>query len=113
MIPSRPNGVLIDVDAILHRHPEVCVIDALAHNNPQGSREPTRWEDVQDLLNAGIRVIAMLNIDSIKELQDRIQTITDPIPITESGGTAVQLPTMVGDAVEVRLPWKTLKEKPP
>src|SRR6185436_13987673 len=44
----------IDVAAIIRRRPAVCVIDGLAYNNPPGLRNPTRWQDVQDLLNEGI-----------------------------------------------------------
>src|SRR5512132_4572917 len=50
----------MDVDALLRRHPDVCVIDGLAYDNPPGSRNPTRWADVVELLQAGINVIASI-----------------------------------------------------
>src|SRR5207249_7774173 len=46
------HGMAIDVDALIKRHPAVCFIDGLAYDNPPGSRNPTRWQDVQDLLPA-------------------------------------------------------------
>jgi two-component system sensor histidine kinase KdpD len=66
----------IDVDAILRRHPAVCFIDGLAYNNPPGARNPTRWQDVQDLLRAGIKVVGSINVQYIAELQDQIEAIT-------------------------------------
>ena len=52
VIPLRTvgGGTAIDVDASLLRHPSVCIIDGLAYDNPPGSRNPTRWQDVKDLL---------------------------------------------------------------
>src|SRR5689334_13606973 len=48
----------MDVETILSRAPAVCFIDGLAYDNPPGSRNPTRWQDVQELLNAGMKVVA-------------------------------------------------------
>jgi two-component system sensor histidine kinase KdpD len=70
------DGMAIDVDALLKRHPAVCFIDGLAYDNPPGSRNPTRWQDVQDLLNAGIKVIASINIQYVSELRDQVESIT-------------------------------------
>jgi two-component system sensor histidine kinase KdpD len=50
--PQTPEGQAIDLDAILRRAPQVCVIDPLAARNPSGSRHPYRWQDVQELLRA-------------------------------------------------------------
>ena len=50
------GGTAVDVEALLRRHPAVCFIDGLAYDNPPGSRNPTRWQDIQELLNAGIKV---------------------------------------------------------
>src|SRR5882724_9873152 len=57
VIPLRAvdGGTALDVDALVRRHPAVCIIDGLAYNNPPGLRHATRWQDVQDLLNAGIK----------------------------------------------------------
>lgn len=70
------NGTAIDVDAIIRRRPAVCFIDGLAYNNPRGARNPTRWQDVQELLKSGIKVIASINIQYIDEMRDRVAAIT-------------------------------------
>jgi two-component system sensor histidine kinase KdpD len=70
------GGVAIDVENLIRRHPVVCFIDGLAYDNPPGTRNRTRWEDVQDLLNAGIKVIASINIQYIAELRDQVEAIT-------------------------------------
>jgi len=66
----------IDVDAVIQRHPLVCVIDGLAYDNPVGSRHPARWQDVKDLMDAGIQVIASINIQYICELREQVEAIT-------------------------------------
>jgi two-component system sensor histidine kinase KdpD len=66
----------IDVDAVIRRAPTVCIIDGLAYNNPPGSRHPTRWEDVKELMDAGIQVVASINIQYICELRDQVEAIT-------------------------------------
>jgi len=78
VIPLKAIGqsTAMDLDAVLARHPAVCVIDGLAYNNPTGLRNPTRWEDVRDLLDAGINVVASINIQYIAELRDRVEAIT-------------------------------------
>jgi two-component system sensor histidine kinase KdpD len=70
------GSTAIDMEALLARHPFACVIDGLAYNNPPGFRNPTRWEDVRDLLDAGINVIASINIQYIAELRDQVEAIT-------------------------------------
>jgi len=85
-VPMK-NGIEIDVDALVRRHPTVCVIDALAYNNLPGARNPARWLDVQDLLNVGIKVITSINIQYVAELQDQVEAITgkhvtDTVPVS-------------------------------
>jgi two-component system sensor histidine kinase KdpD len=70
------NATAIDLDALIRRHPVVCFIDGLAYSNPPGLRNPTRWQDVQDLLDAGIKVIASINIQYVAELQKDVEAIT-------------------------------------
>jgi two-component system sensor histidine kinase KdpD len=70
------GGTAIDVDALIRRRPAICVIDGLAYDNPPGLRNPTRWQDVQDLINAGMKVIASINIQYVAELSGRIEAIT-------------------------------------
>jgi two-component system sensor histidine kinase KdpD len=78
VIPLRPagGGNAIDVDFIVCRHPMVCFIDGLAYDNPPGARNPTRWQDVADLLNAGIKVVASINIQYISEFQKDVEALT-------------------------------------
>jgi two-component system sensor histidine kinase KdpD len=70
------GGTEIDVGAILKRSPAVCLIDGLAYDNPPGSRNPSRWQDVQELLDAGIKVIASVNIQYVDELRADVESIT-------------------------------------
>ena len=71
------DGVpVMDVQAILRRNPAVCLVDGLAYDNPPGSRNPSRWRDVQELLDAGIDVITSINIQYIAELKDRVAALT-------------------------------------
>jgi two-component system sensor histidine kinase KdpD len=71
-----PGGSVIDLDALLRRAPEVCFIDGLAYDNPPGSPNPTRWQDARQLVEAGIKVVASINIQFIAELQEQVEAIT-------------------------------------
>jgi two-component system, OmpR family, sensor histidine kinase KdpD len=66
----------IDVDAIIARHPQVALVDELAHTNVPGSRHPKRYQDVEDLLAAGITVISTLNIQHLESMNDLVEAIT-------------------------------------
>jgi two-component system, OmpR family, sensor histidine kinase KdpD len=72
----------MDVAAILNRHPEVVIIDELAHTNVEGSKNQKRWQDVADVLEAGINVISAVNIQHLESLNEEIESITG-ITITE------------------------------
>lgn len=63
----------MDVDAVLARKPEVALIDELAHTNVPGSRNRKRYEDVQDILSAGIHVITTLNVQHLESLYDTVE----------------------------------------
>ena len=78
VIPLKTiDGVpVMDVPAILDRHPEVCLVDGLAYDNPPGAANPSRWRDVEQLLKAGISVISSVNIQYIDELRERVEKIT-------------------------------------
>ena len=78
MLPLKTvgEGSAIDMDALLRRRPSVCVIDGLAYDNPPGLRNPSRWQDVKDLLDAGIHVIASINIQYVDELREQVEAIT-------------------------------------
>ncbi len=71
-----PCGDVVDVDAILERHPQVCLIDELARDNPPGSRFEHRWRDVEELLSHGINVVGALNLQHVREEQDAVERIT-------------------------------------
>ncbi len=74
--PKEASGVpFIDVDAVLQRHPEICLIDGLAYDNPLGSKYPRRWQDVEALLSAGISVITSVNLQFIQEKQLQVEKI--------------------------------------
>jgi two-component system sensor histidine kinase KdpD len=66
----------LDVDALLARHPQVALVDELAHTNVPGSRNAKRWQDVEELLGAGIDVITTVNIQHLESLNDVVHRIT-------------------------------------
>ena len=72
----------LDVHAILHIHPEVVIVDELAHTNVQGSKNSKRWQDVADILDAGISVISAVNIQHLESINGEVEIITG-VPITE------------------------------
>ena len=63
----------MDLDAILVRHPDVVIVDELAHSNVPGSRHRKRWQDVLELLDAGINVISGVNVQHLESLNDVVQ----------------------------------------
>ena len=66
----------LDVQGVINLHPEVVVIDELAHTNIEGSKNEKRWQDVMDILDAGINVISAVNIQHIESLYEEIRDIT-------------------------------------
>jgi two-component system, OmpR family, sensor histidine kinase KdpD len=66
----------MDLDAVLARKPEIALVDEFAHTNVPGSPHAKRWEDVEDLLAAGIEVISTVNIQHLESLNDVVQKIT-------------------------------------
>jgi two-component system, OmpR family, sensor histidine kinase KdpD len=66
----------MDVDGVLTRHPTVALIDELAHTNVPGSRHEKRWQDIEELLDAGIDVISTVNIQHLASLNDAVERIT-------------------------------------
>ena len=66
----------MDLDAVLARHPNVALVDELAHTNVPGSKHAKRWEDVDVLLDAGIDVISTVNIQHIESINDVVERIT-------------------------------------
>ena len=72
----------LDVQAVLNLHPEVVIIDELAHTNIEGSKNEKRWQDVMDILDAGINVISAVNIQHIESLHSDVKEITG-VDVTE------------------------------
>ncbi|WP_235010413.1 sensor histidine kinase KdpD [Mycobacterium sp. 3519A] len=66
----------LDVEAVLRRQPHVVLVDELAHTNTPGSKNPKRWQDVEELLDAGITVISTVNVQHLESLNDVVTQIT-------------------------------------
>lgn len=66
----------LDVQAVISLRPEVVIIDELAHTNIEGSKNEKRWQDVMDILDAGINVISAVNIQHIESLNEEVKQIT-------------------------------------
>jgi two-component system, OmpR family, sensor histidine kinase KdpD len=75
---SNPNGILpeLDLDAVLARRPQIALVDELAHSNVPDSRHRKRWQDVEELLAAGIDVYTTANIQHFQSLSDVVAQIT-------------------------------------
>jgi len=81
IVPRRPIADHVgldelDLDAVLARSPEVVLVDELAHTNIPGSRNAKRWQDVEELLEAGIDVLTTVNVQHLESLNDVVQRIT-------------------------------------
>jgi two-component system sensor histidine kinase KdpD len=99
----------MDVDAILDRRPQVVLVDELAHTNVPGSRHEKRWQDVSELLDAGVDVISTLNIDHLESLNNVIERVTGmtqretlPDPIVRSADQ-IELVDMTPEALRRRI----------
>ncbi|MDO9236648.1 MAG: DUF4118 domain-containing protein [Aquabacterium sp.] len=76
-VPHRGQVLLeLDLDAALAAHPDVLLVDELAHTNAPGSRHPKRWQDVQELLDAGIDVWTAVNVQHLESLNGTVGAIT-------------------------------------
>jgi len=94
------QGVVLeemDTDAIIARKPQVALIDELAHTNAPGSKNEKRWQDVQEILDAGITVISTVNVQHLESLNDVVEGITG-IKVRETVPDAV-----LDDADEVEI----------
>jgi two-component system sensor histidine kinase KdpD len=66
---------VIDLQAVLARRPKVCLIDGLAYDNPPGARHPKRYQDVEELLEAGISVLTSINLEYVAEQQEFLRSV--------------------------------------
>ena len=73
----------MDLDAVIARHPQVALVDELAHTNAPGVRHPKRYQDVDDIINAGIDVITTVNVQHLESVTDLVEHITG-IPVRET-----------------------------
>jgi two-component system sensor histidine kinase KdpD len=69
----------LDVDAVLKRHPQLVLVDEFAHTNAPGSRHPKRYQDIEEILEAGIDVYTTLNIQHLESLKDVVAQVTGVI----------------------------------
>jgi two-component system sensor histidine kinase KdpD len=67
---------IMDIHAVIARKPELVIVDELAHDNPAGAKNEKRWQDVQDLLDAGINVLSTINVQHLESLNDHVADIT-------------------------------------
>jgi len=76
-IPLKSENEIpyMDVEAILQRHPQVCLVDGLAYDNPPGRPNAHRWQDVEQLLRAGIAVITSVNLQYVEERREEVERI--------------------------------------
>ncbi|WP_433256967.1 DUF4118 domain-containing protein [Streptosporangium sp. CA-135522] len=99
----------LDADAVIARGPKVALIDELAHTNVPGSKNAKRWQDVEEILDAGIDVISTVNIQHLESLNDVVEQITE-VPQRETvpdevvrRAEAVQLVDMPPDGLRRRM----------
>lgn len=99
----------LDVDALLARRPEVALVDELAHTNVPSSRNDKRWQDVQELLAAGIDVVTTVNVQHLESLNDVVQQITgvpqrETVPdVVVRGADQIELVDMSPQSLRRRL----------
>ncbi|MFI6295882.1 DUF4118 domain-containing protein [Nonomuraea sp. NPDC050790] len=99
----------LDVDAVLARAPKIALIDELAHTNVPGSRNAKRWQDIEEILDAGISVVSTVNVQHLESLNDVVQQITG-IPQRETvpdevvrRATQIELVDMSPEALRRRM----------
>src|SRR6202011_2815348 len=99
----------LDTDAVLARAPQVALVDELAHTNVPGSVHEKRWQDIQDLLDAGVDVISTVNVQHLDSLNDVVEQITG-VPQRETvpdevvrRADQVELVDMVPEALRRRM----------
>jgi K+-sensing histidine kinase KdpD len=84
----------MDLEAVLARRPEIALVDELAHTNAPGLRHPKRWQDVEDLRDAGVAVISTVNVQHLESVKDLVEKVSG-IPVRET------LPDGVLDGADV------------
>ena len=98
----------MDLDGVLSRHPQLALVDEFAHTNAPGSRHPKRYQDVLELLEAGIDVFTTLNVQHIESRAEAVRQITgvtirETIPDTALDGAEFELVDLPPDELRARL----------
>lgn len=98
----------MDLDAVLRRRPALALVDEYAHSNVEGSRHPKRWQDVDELLDAGIDVYTTLNIQHVESLNDVVASFTrvrvrETVPDSVFEGAEIKLVDLPPDELIERL----------
>ncbi|MDQ2758287.1 MAG: DUF4118 domain-containing protein [Actinomycetota bacterium] len=100
----------MDLDALLARRPDLALVDELAHTNVPGSRHAKRWEDIEELLAAGIDVVSTVNIQHLESLNDVVEAITGitqretvPDDVVRSASDQIELVDMSPEALRRRM----------
>lgn len=98
----------MDLDAVLARRPALALVDEFAHTNVEGSRHPKRWQDVQELLGAGIDVYTTLNIQHVESLNDVVASFTrvrvrETVPDSVFEGAEIEVVDLPPDELIERL----------
>ena len=80
--PREVDGVpVLDLDALLQRRPRVCLADGLTYDNPAGARHPRRYQDLEEMLEAGISVLTTIGLEYIAEQQDFVRQVVGRAPV--------------------------------
>jgi two-component system sensor histidine kinase KdpD len=99
----------MDVDAVLRRKPEIALVDELAHTNAPGLRHEKRWQDVEDLRDAGINVITTVNVQHVESVKDLVEKVTgivvrETVPDRElDGADEIQFIDITPEALRKRM----------
>ncbi|QDZ08082.1 sensor histidine kinase KdpD [Sphingomonas panacisoli] len=98
----------MDIDAVLDRRPQLALVDEFAHTNAPGSRHPKRWQDVMELLDAGIDVYTTLNVQHVESLNDVVASFTrvrvrETVPDSVFDGAEVEVVDLPPDELIERL----------
>jgi two-component system sensor histidine kinase KdpD len=99
----------MDLDAVLRRHPEIALVDELAHTNVPGVRREKRWQDVDDLRAAGIDVITTVNVQHVESVKDLVEKVTgivvrETVPDRElDGADEIQFIDITPEALRKRM----------
>lgn len=98
----------MDLDAVLARRPQLALVDEFAHTNVEGSRHPKRWQDVMELLDAGIDVYTTLNVQHVESLNDVVASFTkvrvrETVPDSVFDGAEIEVVDLPPDELIERL----------